>query len=135
MRISFAPSPSRNVGEGVVDRISLSPTGFEIIGLLVHGFAQHKFRALLRHPVMSSLAHDPISRTGNRHVRGLECCVVSSRKSPIRRKAGDGRVCEVASDERPQVVQFLLGRSCVSGLPYGGGEMVTRFDFLPELLK
>lgn len=36
----------RNVGEGVVDRISLSPTGFEIIGVLVNGFAQHKFRAL-----------------------------------------------------------------------------------------
>lgn len=36
----------RNVGEGVVDRISLSPTGFEIIGVLVRGFAQHKFRTL-----------------------------------------------------------------------------------------
>ena len=36
----------RNVGEGVVDRISLSPTGFEIIGVLVHGLAQHKFRTL-----------------------------------------------------------------------------------------
>src|SRR6267378_2574018 len=58
---------------------------------------------------MSNLAHDPISRTGTRHVRGLECCVVSSRKSPICRKAGNARVREVASDERPHVVQFLLG--------------------------
>src|SRR5580658_1807864 len=58
---------------------------------------------------MSNLAHDPISRTGNRHVRGLECCVVSSRKSPICRKASEASVCEVAGDQGSHIVQFLLG--------------------------
>jgi len=58
---------------------------------------------------MSNLAHDPISRTGNRHVRCLECCVVCGGESPICGKAGNVRVCEVASDERPHVIQFLLG--------------------------
>jgi hypothetical protein len=34
----------RNVGEGVVDRISLSPTCLKIVGIIVHRFVQHKFR-------------------------------------------------------------------------------------------
>jgi len=35
----------RDVGEGVVDGISLSPAGLEIVGVLLRRFAQHKFRA------------------------------------------------------------------------------------------
>ena len=31
--------------KGVVNRVSLSPTGLTIIRALVRGFAQHKFRA------------------------------------------------------------------------------------------
>jgi hypothetical protein len=73
----------RNVGEGVIDSISLSPTGFKIVGVLVRRFAQHKFRTLLRHPVMSDLAHDPIPRTGYGHIRSLERSVVGG-ESPIR---------------------------------------------------
>src|SRR5208337_1954781 len=35
----------RYVGEGIVDSISLSPTGLKVVGILVSGFSQHKFRA------------------------------------------------------------------------------------------
>ena len=38
----------RNVGEGVVDRISLSPTGLKIVGIIVRRFVQHKFRTFQR---------------------------------------------------------------------------------------
>ncbi len=33
-----------NVGESVVNRVSLSPTRLKIVGVLVLKFAQHKFR-------------------------------------------------------------------------------------------
>jgi hypothetical protein len=99
----------RNVGEGVVNRVSLSPTGVEIVGVLVRGFAQHQFRAFQRHPVMSDLAHDPIPRTGYSHIRSLECDVVGRRESSICRKASEASVCEVAGDQCPHVVQFFLG--------------------------
>jgi hypothetical protein len=84
---------------------------------------------------MPNLAHDPISRTGNRHVRGLECCVVSSRKSPIRRKAGNARVCEVASDERPHVVQFLLGGLVFLGFPICQQVRPSHSDLLSETVS
>ena len=35
----------RYVGEGIVDSISLAPTGLQVVGILVSGFSQHKFRA------------------------------------------------------------------------------------------
>ena len=108
----------RNVGEGVVDRISLSPTGLKIVGVLLRRFTQDQFRAFQRNPVMSDLAHDPISRTDDSHIRSLECSVIRRRESPICRKTGNARVCEVASDERPHVVQFFLGGFVFSGLPY-----------------
>jgi hypothetical protein len=58
---------------------------------------------------MSDLAHDPIPSADDGHIRGLECCVVSSRESPVCRKAGNAGVREVAGDQLPHVVQFLLG--------------------------
>jgi hypothetical protein len=43
------------------------------------------------------------------HIRSLECCVVSSRESPICRKASKARICKVAGNQRAHVVQFLFG--------------------------
>src|SRR5450759_2234494 len=100
---------SRDVGEGVIDSISLPPTDLEIVGVLVTWLSKHKFRAFQRHPVVSDLAHDPIPGTRNCHVRRLEGSVVSSRKSPVCRKAYNGRVCEVAHDQGAHIVQLFLG--------------------------
>src|SRR5260370_36034503 len=84
---------------------------------------------------MSNLADDPISRTGNRHVTGLECRVVSSSKSPICRKAGNARVCEVASVERPHVVQSLLGGLVFLGFLICQQVRPSHTDVLPEPLS
>ena len=73
----------RNIGESVVDSISLPSTRLKIVGVLVRAFTQHQFRALQRHPVVSDLAHDPIPRTGYGHIRRLERSVVCSGESPI----------------------------------------------------
>ena len=73
----------RNIGESVVDSISLLPTRLKIVGVLVRGFTQNQFRALQGHPVVSDLAHDPIPRTGYGHIRSLERSVVGSGESPI----------------------------------------------------
>jgi hypothetical protein len=54
-----------------------------MVGVLVRGFAQHQFRALEGHAVVSDFAHDPISRTGYGHTRSLERSVVGSGESPI----------------------------------------------------
>ena len=62
----------RNVGDRVVDRISLPPTCFKIVGVLLRRFTQDQFRAFQRNPMMSDLAHDPISRTGYSHIRSLD---------------------------------------------------------------
>jgi hypothetical protein len=61
----------RNIGESVVDSISLPSTRLKIVGVLVRGFTQHQFRALQGHEVVSDLAHDPIPRTGYGHIRSL----------------------------------------------------------------
>ncbi len=36
---------NRYVGEGIVDSISLSPTGLKVVGIPVSRFSQHEFRA------------------------------------------------------------------------------------------
>jgi hypothetical protein len=74
---------SRNIGEGIVDSISLPSTRLKIVGVLVRGFTQHQFRALQGRPVVSDLAHDPIPRTGYGHIRSLERSVVCNGESPI----------------------------------------------------
>jgi hypothetical protein len=51
----FCFSLRGDVRKGVVNRVSLSPTGLEIVGVLVRGFAQQEFRAFQGHPVMSDL--------------------------------------------------------------------------------
>ena len=71
----------RNIGESVVDSISLPSTRLKIVGVLVRGFTQHQFRTLQGHPVVSDLAHDPIPRTGYGHIRSLERSVVCSCES------------------------------------------------------
>src|SRR5271166_2482025 len=58
---------------------------------------------------MSNLAHYPIPGACYGHIRRLECSVVGSRESPICGKPCKARVCEVASDQRPHVVQLFLG--------------------------
>jgi len=98
-----------NIGEGVVDSVSLPPTGLEIVDILMSWLAEHKLGAFQREPVMSDLAHDPIPGTRNCHVCRLECSVVSGRKFPVCRKTGNCRVCQVAGDQGAPVVQFLLG--------------------------
>jgi hypothetical protein len=79
----FCFSVGRNIGESLVDSISLPSTRLKIVGVLVHGFTQHQFRALPGHPVVSDLAHDPIPRTGYGHIRSLERSVVGSGESSI----------------------------------------------------
>src|ERR1700730_2662524 len=58
---------------------------------------------------MSDFARDPISRTGNRHIRSLECSVIGSGELSICGKPDKARVCEVAGDQGSHIVQFLLG--------------------------
>jgi hypothetical protein len=107
----------RNIGESVVDSISLSSTRLKIVGILVCDFTQHQFRALQGHAVVSDLAYDPIPRTGYGHIRSLERSVVGSGESPICRKASKTGVREVA---RSGIAYCLIPswRFCVSGLPY-----------------
>jgi|HubBroStandDraft_3_1064219.scaffolds.fasta_scaffold43253_2 hypothetical protein len=66
-----------------VDMLNAAPTRLKIVGVLMRGFAQHQFRALQGHPVVSDLAHDPIPRTGYGHIRRLERSIVGSGESPI----------------------------------------------------
>jgi len=63
----------RNIGESIVDSISLPSTRLKIVGVLVRSFTQHQFRALQGHPVVSDLAHDPIPRTGYGQVYSVRC--------------------------------------------------------------
>ncbi|PYX60306.1 MAG: hypothetical protein DMG76_02840 [Acidobacteria bacterium] len=136
-----------DVGEGVVDSISLSAVGLEVVGILVSRFSQRK---------LPDLAHDPISRASNGHIRGLECSVVSGRESSVCRKG-----CAMPAAARSRAIRVrMLSNSFLEVLcrwaslfannfvqvtltsfhklfpsPQDSGEeMVARFDFFPELL-
>jgi hypothetical protein len=107
----------RDVGERLVNRVSLSTTGLEIVSVFVGGLPQDEFRDIQRDPMMSDLAHDPITCTGYGHIRGLKGRVVGSRESPICRKAGNARVCEVASGPQrlpPKPTELSLSTRVVS---------------------
>jgi len=105
---------------------------------------------------MPDLAHDPISRASNGHIRGLECSVVSGRESSVCRKG-----CAMPAAARSRAIRVrMLSNSFLEVLcrwaslfannfvqvtltsfhklfpsPQDSGEeMVARFDFFPELL-
>ena len=106
----------RNVGESVVDSISLPSTRLKIVGVLVRGFTQHQFRALQGHPVVSDLAHDPIPRTGYGHIRSLERCR-QWRISDLLKGQQDSRL-RGRGRSGPAYCLIPSWRFCVSGLPY-----------------
>ena len=108
----------RNIGESVVDSISLPSTRLKIVGVLVRGFTQHQFRALQGQPVVSDFAHDPIPRTGlwPYSPPGAQRCM-QWRISDLLKGQQDSRL-RGRGRSGPAYCLIPSWRFCVSGLPY-----------------
>src|SRR5580658_2368518 len=101
-----------------VDMLNAAPTRLKIVGVLMRGFAQHQFRALQGHPVVSDLAHDPIPRTGYGHIRRLESSVVRQSRISDLRKARQGSRLRGRGRSRLSYCPIPSWRFCASGRPY-----------------
>jgi hypothetical protein len=57
---------------------------------------------------MSAPGSNAVSRTGNRHLRGLQGCVIRGSKTAVWREAHNGGIAQVALDQAAQVIHFGL---------------------------
>ena len=67
-----------------------------------------KLPNVIAEPAVVSSADDAIASACNRHFCSLKCGIVSGRESSISRRSVQRCISQIATDDGPQFIQFLL---------------------------
>lgn len=110
-------------GHVVIERVALSSTRLEVGGELGNLGTDRQFTSLEGRLVRSE-PNDPVARTGNRHFRKLQGCIVRGREPSIIRKPGQCGVAKVTLDYTPKRVKFSFTRPV-------GYDSVIRQQWIP----
>ncbi len=92
----------------VVDHIALAPAGFEEIKQACGGSSKRQPCGLERQTVMAGRGNEPVPSTGDGHCCRLQGGIICGGKPAIVGQLLDGGIFQVAKDDCPQIVQFLL---------------------------